>query len=86
MTDNLTFADLLRARDTVFPPLYYATSEDIELGQILLAKETAHSPEYIVFHPDNLEDVQRSIPGRRLVHLRDLGPKASSTTWARAGG
>lgn len=74
MTDNLTMADLLRARDAVFQPLYYATSDVIERGQILIAEETAYSPEYIVFHPDNLEDVQRSITGRRLVHLRDLGP------------
>jgi hypothetical protein len=74
LSDNLTFADLLKARDTVFPPLYYATSEEVERGKILLAAETEHSPEYIVFHPDNLEDVQRSITDRRLVHLRELGP------------
>lgn len=74
MSDNLTFEALLRARDTVFPPLYYATSEVVERGQILLAEETAHSPEYIVFHPDNLEDIRKSITGRRLVHLRELGP------------
>jgi hypothetical protein len=74
MTDNLTIDDLLRARDIVFPPLYYATSEEIERDKILAVKETSTHPEYIVFHPDNLEDIRKSITGRRLVHLRDLGP------------
>lgn len=79
MSDNLTFDDLLRARDAVFPPLYYATSEDVERGKILLAQETPYSPEYIVFHPDNLDDIHKSITGRRLVHLRDYSPTAYST-------
>lgn len=77
MADNLTLDALIAARDIVFPPLYYATSEEISRGLILLAKETNHSPEYIVFHPDNLEDIRKSITGRRLVHLRELGPKAA---------
>lgn len=80
MDDNLTFDALLAARDIVFPPLYYATSEEIERDKILAVKETDTHPEYIVFHPDSLEDISKCIRHRRLVHLRELGPKPATQT------
>lgn len=72
MRDNLTLDKLLIAvKDVFFPPFYYATSEAIERGIILLAKKTVHSPEYFACHPDDFEEVKRGIVRRRLVHLRD---------------
>lgn len=53
-------------------PLYYVTSEYVERGKVLYSAGTLATPESIVVHPDDLAKV--SIPGRRLVHLRDYKP------------
>ena len=58
--------------DLLNQPLYYATSEYVERGKVLYSAGTLATPESIVVHPDDLEKV--SIPGRRLVHLRDYKP------------
>jgi len=82
MDDNLTFDDLLKARDAVFPPLYYATAESVERGMILYAKATIIN-EFVVFHPDDFEMIRKAIPNRRLVHLRDCLPiEAASTAYS----
>lgn len=60
------FRDLL-------PPLHYTTRESIERDKMYYIKETMFTPECVVCHPDDLEEV-RSVIGRPLVHLREWKP------------
>ena len=65
--DALTRGMLADILDTIRPPLYYATNATVERGQILLSKK----PEFIVCHPDDLNDLREQNLHRRFVHLRD---------------
>jgi hypothetical protein len=78
MSDNLTFAKLVGIMNAIRPPLYYATVEDVEAGQVIWVKETIHHPEYVVINPNDLEFLNNNIIGRRLVHLRDTGPTSNT--------
>lgn len=73
MTDSLTFVNLLAIQDVILAPLYYATDENMEEDKILWSKETSHTPEFVVFHPDKLEEMKANAKsiGRRLIHIRD---------------
>jgi len=67
----LTFEMIQGLIDKVLPILLYGTSEYINQGEMYLCKETELSPEYIVVHPNDLEEVKRTITSRRLVHIKD---------------
>lgn len=71
--DNLSVAEILKIQDYIFPPLYYATDENIEPDKLLFSKETKLTPEFVVFHPSRLDEMKanaRSV-NRRLVHIRE---------------
>lgn len=68
--EELTWKKVLDAWNTIRPPLYYATSDVVEHGQVMLCK----APKFIMCHPDDLSDLRRQIPHRRFVHLRDRPP------------
>ncbi len=55
----------------LYPKLYYATATYIQKGTMYLCKETEYNPEYIIFHPDDLENVKESTKGRTLIHIKD---------------
>lgn len=74
MGDNFTFADLVAIQDKICPPLYYATIEECERGRVYYIKGGKFHPEYVVFHPDDFDEIKQNIVGRRLVHLRDYSP------------
>ena len=56
---------------SIFPKLYYATAAYCQRGKIYLCNETEYNPEYIIFHPDDFEEVKKSIKGRTLVHIKN---------------
>jgi len=54
------------------PVLYYGTSENIEQGTIYTLDKTDMTPETMVCHPDDLEEIKQAlVASRRLVHLKD---------------
>lgn len=53
----------------VCPKLYYATAAYCQRGEMYLCNETEYSPECIIFHPDDFEEIKKSTKGRTLVHL-----------------
>lgn len=68
---TLTLGDIQKAIDLVYPPLYYGLDKNTKRGTLYHCKETDYSPEYIVCHPDDFEDVKSKITARRLVHVKD---------------
>ena len=55
----------------LYPKLYYATATHFQKGQMYICKETEYNPEYIIFHPDDFENVKESTKGRTLVHIKN---------------
>ena len=54
------------------PVLYYGTTEYVKRGELFLCAETETSPEFIVCHPDDLEELAtKLILTRRLVNIKD---------------
>lgn len=73
MTHDLSFHDIVKMFRSLFPPLYYATEESIERGEMYYMKATKFTPECVACHPDDLEKI-KAIIGRPLVHLREWKP------------
>lgn len=69
--EPLTLEKMQEMIDQLFPVLYYGTATHIERGVLYYIKETDFNPEYIIFHPDDFEAVQRKITARRLVHVKN---------------
>lgn len=57
--------------DEFFPILLYGTAEFVKPGELYHCKETDLSPEYIVCHPSDLEQIKKLLSNRRLVHIKD---------------
>lgn len=68
---TLTMEDFHKMLDKVFPILLYGTAEFVKPGELYHYKETDLSPEYIVCHPSDLEQIKKLLPNRRLVHIKD---------------
>ena len=68
--NELTLGKLRDIWNAIRLPLYYATDEMVERGQVFLCKE----PEFLVCHSDSLGGLQKEISHRRLVPLRDRPP------------
>lgn len=71
MSENLNLEELQKLYDFITPPLYYATDESVERGKVLYAKGTEFAPEFVLVHPEDFGELEKSATGRRLVHLRD---------------
>jgi len=69
--NTLTLDKLQKIIDEYFPILLYGTAVFVTPGEFYLCKETDLSPEYIVCHPGDLEQIKKLIPTRRLVHIKD---------------
>ena len=77
MTGDEIIAEILRMKlaiEEAKPVLYYATSERVPEGKVILSGKTAVTPEFIVCHPNDSERIKREYVGVRLVHLRDRVP------------
>jgi ABC-type uncharacterized transport system substrate-binding protein len=68
---TLTIETFQKLIHQFYPPLYYGTADYIEKGNIIICDETEDNPEYIIFHPDDIEEVKKMISTRTLVHLKD---------------
>ncbi len=68
---TLTMEDFHEMLGKVFPILLYGTAEFVKPGELYHCKETELSPEYIVCHPSDLEQIKKLLPNRRLVHIKD---------------
>lgn len=73
MNNNLTFDALLRPENKTSTTLYYATSDLVELGSVLVVDPdyTAHAsyPKYFVCHLDDVEQIKEDNPTIMFVHL-----------------
>ncbi len=61
----------------IFPRLYYATADYCQKGQMYICEETEFNPEYIIFHPDDFENIKENLKERTLVHINDEPEKDS---------
>ena len=68
---TLTMESFQKMIDEFFPILLYGTAEFVTPGELYHCKETDLSPEYIVCHPSDLEQIKKLLPNRRLVHIKD---------------
>ena len=68
---TLTMESFQKMIDEFFPILLYGTAEFVTPGELYHCKETDLSPEYIVCHPNDLEQIKKLLPNRRLVHIKD---------------
>ena len=68
---TLTMEGFQKMIDEFFPILLYGTAEFVKQGELYHCKETDLSPEYIVCHPSDLEQIKKLLPNRRLVHIKD---------------
>ena len=68
---TLTMESFQKMIDEFFPILLYGTAEFVKPGELYHCKETDLSPEYIVCHPNDLEQIKKLLPNRRLVHIKD---------------
>lgn len=68
---TLTMESFQKMIDEFFPILLYGTAEFVKPGELYHCKETDLSPEYIVCHPSDLEQIKKLLPNRRLVHIKD---------------
>jgi hypothetical protein len=66
---ELTIEHLREAMALVAPPLYFATDGNIKRGELYLCKEGDYNPEFIICHPDDLDDIKSKITNRTLVHI-----------------
>lgn len=73
MSSGLSFFDIAKMFKALLPPLYYATDMNIERDKMYYTKETRFTPECVICHPDDLEEV-RAVICRPLVHLREWKP------------
>ena len=73
MNDNtLTPEKMQAAIDLVYPVLYYGTDRLLDRGRIYHVKKTDDNPEFIVFHPEDMQEVKDLIGWkRRMVHLKN---------------
>ena len=69
--NTLTMESFQKMIDEFFPILLYGTAEFVKPGELYHCKETDLSPEYIVCHPSDLEQIKKLLPNRRLVHIKD---------------
>lgn len=69
--NTLTIEKYYEMLDRFFPILYYGTDEHIEEGIVYICYETDMNPEYIVFHPNDIEKIKNLTKVRRLVHLKN---------------
>jgi hypothetical protein len=77
---SLTVEELQKIIDMLYPVLYYGLDKNMERGSLYLCKETEFSPECIILHPDDFEDVKSTITVRRLVHIKD---EPRDKVWSR---
>lgn len=68
---TLTIESFQKMIDELFQILLYGTAEFVKPGELYHCKETDLSPEYIVCHPSDLEQIKKLLPNRRLVHIKD---------------
>ena len=68
---TLTMEGFQKMIDEFFPILLYGTAEFVKHGELYHCKETDLSPEYIVCHPSDFEQIKKLLPNRRLVHIKD---------------
>ena len=68
---TLTMESFQKMIDELFQILLYGTAEFVKPGELYHCKETDLSPEYIVCHPSDLEQIKKLLPNRRLVHIKD---------------
>ena len=68
---TLTMEVFQKMIDELFPILLYGTAEFVKPGELYHCKETDLSPEYIVCHPNDLEQIKKLLPNRRLVRIKD---------------
>lgn len=71
MNANLTLDALLEMKNRISTILYYATSDTVEKGSVLVVKFDAQLkyPKYFMCHPDDLEPIKESNPMIKFVHL-----------------
>lgn len=73
MNDNFTLDALLDSINKISTTFYYATSDMIELGSVVIVKNdhTAYPsfPKYFVSHPDDLEQLKEDNPTITFIHL-----------------
>ena len=69
--NTLTMESFQKMIDEFFPILLYGTAEFVKQGELYHCKETDLSPEYIVCHPSDLEQIKKLLPNRHLVHIKD---------------
>lgn len=92
MNANLTLDALLRPKNKLITTLYYATSDVIELGSVIVVDPdySAHSsfPKYFVCHPDALEQLKEDNPTIKFVPLSEapleisIPPMRYKTRWS----
>jgi hypothetical protein len=69
MKNILTRKIFIEALNEIHPVLYYGTSKFQEKGEIIHVAASNLYPEYIVCHPDDLDEVKSKIKTRILVHI-----------------
>jgi len=73
--NNLTFESFLAAIENMRTPLYYATTEYIEPGEVLRVPAGDCNPQYIVIHDDDFSEVSQQIPAAfKLTPLSEYRP------------
>ena len=73
MNDNaLTLENFNEIFDALRPVLYYGLYEFAERGQIYLCHATNWSPRFIIFHPDDLDELKRRLSDVRLIPLKGV--------------
>lgn len=72
INSDLTMDDLRKMIHKIFPVLYYAESESVEIGKLYRVKEVEYFPEFIVYNPVD-RDMVRSLFKRlrTLVDIKD---------------
>lgn len=73
MNDNLTLDTLLKIKNKLTTTLYYATSDLVELGSVIVVKFDAQLkyPKYFVCHPDDLEQIKENTPAIKFIPLSE---------------
>lgn len=76
----LTLATMMEMRDKLYRRVYYGTSDQLPRGQAIYSAKTTRTPEFIVLHPDDLEEFKAGLGEMiKLVHLREFRlPDASA--------
>lgn len=73
MSNDLSFSDIAKVFKALLPPLYYAIEESIERDKMYYIEGGKFTPECVVCHPDDLEEI-RAVICRPFVHLREWKP------------